>query len=179
MYEIFRDAVAVTAHLRAVHVRRFRRFSARLTIEPLRVDMACAGHPAAACRSAIRRETMMPTPVPPYATARSGPFVFTSGVVADRTVGGDVSAADDALVQARSVLRGVLDALAEHGCQAKDVLRVECFLSAPEHFASWNTSWTEVFAQDPPTRTTVVTDLVSREYLLEAQAVAVLPQEAK
>lgn len=74
---------------------------------------------------------------------------------------------------------GVVAGPAEHGCHARDVLRVERFLSAPEHFAAWNTAWTEVFPQDPPARTTVVSRPVAPEHLLEAQAIAVLPREAR
>lgn len=79
---------------------------------------------------------------------------------------------------------GQLDAvLVQNGSARGDVLRLECFLGARDHFAAWNAAFTRYFlgsvaeGAGTPARTTTITTLPIDGLLIEIQAIACIPKE--
>ncbi len=58
-----------------------------------------------------------------------------------------------------------------------DVLRVECFLRRREDFATWNEGFAKAFPEPRPARTTLITELVIPDLLIELQVLAAAPDD--
>jgi reactive intermediate/imine deaminase len=101
-------------------------------------------------------------------------LVFVSGNVAvdaeGRPVGkGDVGA------QTRQIFRNIEAVLAEAGATLKDVVKITTFIVPMERYAEFAAVRAELFGDTVPASSTVgVASLVSPDYLIEIEAVAVL-----
>lgn len=100
-----------------------------------------------------------PAPVAAYSQAcRNGNVVALAGQVGvdpatGRVVRGGVGA------QTEQALKNVVEVLAAAGCELGDVIRMDCFLSSPDHFEAFNEVYARWFPEEPPTRTTVFVGL--------------------
>jgi 2-iminobutanoate/2-iminopropanoate deaminase len=105
---------------------------------------------------------------------RWGDLLFLSGRAPIDVTTMEVVAADfDA--QAREVLRQIGESLAEAGTGWEHVLRVQCYLAAPDDFAAWNRIWAETFPSPRPVRTTIVTGFTVPGMLIEVEVTAGIP----
>jgi 2-iminobutanoate/2-iminopropanoate deaminase len=77
--------------------------------------------------------------------------------------------------QVRQTLRNVQTILRGVGCEMKDVIKVNAYLTDPTRFAEYNEVYGEFFTSDFPVRTTVQTGLI--KILVEIDCIAVLPDE--
>jgi reactive intermediate/imine deaminase len=113
-----------------------------------------------------------PAPVGPYSPAvKAGGFIYLSGTLAQDGSGamvgrGDVGAQTRRIVER---LRGVLEA---SGSSLAQVLTVTVYLRNASDFPAMNDAYRAFWPTDPPTRTTVITDLVLPDALVEMSMVA-------
>lgn len=106
-----------------------------------------------------------------------GRLIFVSGQVAQDAKGNVVGAGDMA-AQTRQVFENLKVALAASGASFKDVVKLTSFLVDMSQIEKYRDVRTEFLKgiPDPPTSTTVaVPRLVREEYLLEVEAIAVVP----
>lgn len=115
----------------------------------------------------------MPAPIGPYSHAvKAGGLIYVSGTLAQDTSGvmvgeGDVGA------QTRRVIERMRDLLAAAGSSLDHVVSVTVYLKAASDFPAMNAAYRTFWPKDPPTRTTVVTDLVLPDALVELSMIAV------
>ena len=110
-----------------------------------------------------------------FSTAtRVGNLVFVSGqVAADEN--GDLVGKGDARAQADQCFRNVRDALEAAGATLDDVTKITCFLVKSEDYAAYAAARLAVFPENGPASSTVMnTVLVSPDYLVEIEAIAVV-----
>lgn len=108
---------------------------------------------------------------PPFSPAvAAGDFVYLSGMLptdADgKVVAGDIRA------QTAKVLSNLGALLEKNGSRLEQVASVTIYLKDPADFGAMNEVYARSFPKDPPTRTTVVANLVVPEALLEISMVA-------
>ena len=110
-----------------------------------------------------------PKPVGPYSPAvRVGDFVYVSG-----QGGVDPSAGTgDAKAQTKKCLENVQTILGAAGLSMEDVFKVSVFLKNASDFQAMNEVYRTFFPQSPPARTTIVTNLLFPEMLIEIDAAA-------
>jgi 2-iminobutanoate/2-iminopropanoate deaminase len=99
--------------------------------------------------------------------------VFVSGQVAmgpDGAVSGG-----DCTAQARQCFGNIERILGEVGCTLGDVVSVTAYLAHASDARAYLAVRAEVFVADPPATTTVVAALLDPRFLVEVQAVAVVP----
>ena len=102
-----------------------------------------------------------------------GDRVFVSGTAPVMPDGSDPP--PDAYGQARRCLDIILDALAEAGAGAKDVVRTRVYYTRPDDFDEISRAHGEVFREIRPASTAViVAGLVDPRFLLEMEADAVV-----
>jgi reactive intermediate/imine deaminase len=116
--------------------------------------------------------SFQPRPTYPYSPgASAGGWVFTAGQVAwDEH--GQIVGLGDVRAQTRQVLRNVVSILREAGADVADVLKCNVYLADMRYFQAMNEVFAEVFATDPPARTTVQAALAEPEMLVEIEAIA-------
>ena len=122
-----------------------------------------------------RAITAGPVPIGPYSPAVvAGGLVYVSGMLgtgADgQLVGPDVAS------QTKRILDRLKEVLEASGSSLAQTVSVSVFLKNPGDFEALNTTYREYFKESPPTRTTVVTDLLNGA-LVEISAIA-LPNGA-
>lgn len=102
-----------------------------------------------------------PPPVAAYSQAcRIGNIVSLAGQVGvDPATGQIVPGGVGA--QTGQALKNVAEVLAAAGCSLDDVIRMDCFLTSPEHFEAFNEVYARWFPKEPPTRATVIVGLAS------------------
>lgn len=105
---------------------------------------------------------------------RIGDTLYTSGQVGvdpeTRTLAQGVRA------QTRQTLVNLRTALALAGADLSHVVKTTVFLTDMADFAEFNEAYREFFPTDPPARSTVgVTALARPEFVVEVEAVAVVP----
>ena len=120
--------------------------------------------------------TAGPAPIGPYSPAIvAGGLVYVSGMLgtgADgQLVGPDVAS------QTKRILDRMREVLEASGSSLAQAVSVSVFLKNPADFEALNATYREYFKESPPTRTTVVTDLLNGA-LVEISAIA-LPNGAK
>jgi 2-aminomuconate deaminase len=119
---------------------------------------------------------------------RAGAFVYVSGTSArrpDNSIAG--ASADefgttalDIREQTRSVIENIRGLLAGVGARLDDLVQVSTYLVSMNDFGGYNEAWAEYFDESGPTRTTVAVHQLPHPHLLiEIQAVAYVPEEAK
>ncbi len=112
-----------------------------------------------------------PAPIGPYSPAiAAGGLIFVSGILAADaagTISGDITA------QTRRVLARLEEVLAAAGSDLAHAVTVHVYLRRGEDFAAMNAVYETHWKAQPPSRTTVVADLLGPETLIEVAAVAV------
>jgi len=118
----------------------------------------------------------LPEPFSHYTDAvRAGNLLFVSGCVAVDT-NGKLVGEGDVVVQARQVFENIRLCLAAAGASFADVVKVTTFLTDVEDRARINPVRQEFFGDARPASTLVeVSALVLPEFLIEVEAVAVVP----
>ena len=112
-----------------------------------------------------------PAPIGPYSPAVvAGGLIFVSGILASDASGrisGDIAA------QTRRVLERLAEVLAAAGSDMAHAVTVHVYLRRGDDFAAMNAVYQTYWKGQPPSRTTVVADLLGPETLIEVAAVAV------
>jgi 2-iminobutanoate/2-iminopropanoate deaminase len=113
-----------------------------------------------------------PEPIGPYSQAIiSNGFIFTAGQGAieprsNTWVGGDIRA------QTERVLENIKAVLESAGSSLDKVVKVNVFLKRKELFQEMNEIYSKYFPNNPPARSTVVTDLLRDDMLVEIETIA-------
>jgi len=115
-----------------------------------------------------------PRPTYPYSPGtRGGNLVYTAGQVAWGS-DGDIVGIDDIETQTRQTLSNVEAVLKEGGAGWDDVLKCNVYLKNMSDFQKMNNIFAEIFAHNPPARTTVQTPMAEDTMLIEIEAIAYL-----
>lgn len=110
------------------------------------------------------------------AIAASGKFVFISGMTSRRP-DGTIAGVGDIEVQTRQVCENVKAAVEAAGGTMDDICRVDVYVRNMEHFDAIHKVRREYFNAPAPASTMVeVTKMTSPDYLIEINAIAVLPE---
>jgi reactive intermediate/imine deaminase len=113
-----------------------------------------------------------PAPASPYSTAvKAGGLIYLSGTLSQDAAGALVGPGDIA-VQTRRTLERMQTTLTAAGSSMSQVLSVAVYLTSAGDFQAMNDVYRTFFPKDPPTRTTVITDLVLSGALIEISMVA-------
>jgi 2-aminomuconate deaminase len=119
---------------------------------------------------------------------RVGDFLYVSGTSArrpDNTIAGAKvdemgTTALDIRAQTRAVVENVNGILLQHGADLSHLVQVTAYLVNMNDFGGYNEVWAEFFDETGPTRTTVAVHQLPHPHLLiEIQAVAHAPEEAR
>ena len=109
------------------------------------------------------------------AIAASGKLVFISGMTA-RRADGSIAGPGDISEQTRQVCENVKAAVEEAGGALDDIVRVDVYVRNMEHFDAIHKVRREYFTGVAPASTMVeVCKFTSPDYLIEMNAIAVLP----
>ena len=109
------------------------------------------------------------------AIAASGKLVFISGMTA-RMADGQIAGIGNVEVQTRQVCENVKAAVEEAGGTLEDIVRVDVYVRNMEHFETIHKVRREYFTGIAPASTMVeVCKFTSPDYLIEINAIAVLP----
>ena len=104
-----------------------------------------------------------------------GRFVFISGMTARRP-DGSIAGIGDIEAQTRQVCENIKAAVEAAGGTLDDVCRVDVYVRNMEHFDAIHKVRREYFKAPAPASTMVeVTKMVSPDYLIEINAIAVVP----
>jgi reactive intermediate/imine deaminase len=107
--------------------------------------------------------------------AAKGDLVFISGMTA-RTVDGTIAGVGNVEVQTRQVCENLKAAVEEAGGTLDDIVRVDVYVRNMEHFETIHKVRREYFKAPAPASTMVeVCKMTSPDYLIEINAIAVLP----
>ena len=105
---------------------------------------------------------------------RAGSLVFVAGMSAIDAAG-DAVGEGDPYLQASECLRKAVDALAECGAAAADVVQTRMYLVDPLHWEQVGRAHAEAFGADPPAATMVVVrELLDPRMLVEIEVLAVV-----
>jgi reactive intermediate/imine deaminase len=112
-----------------------------------------------------------PAPPAPFSPAVAvGDFVYLAGMLPTDAKGGIV--AGDVRAQTARVLDNLAALLAMHNSRMEQVAAVTVYLRNQADFAAMNEVYAKYWQKDPPTRTTVIVNLVSPAALVEISMVA-------
>lgn len=122
-------------------------------------------------KSFIRTSRAPPAAGPYSQGIKAGNLLFVAGQGSfdprtDEIVGKDIAS------QTRQTLDNVRAIVEASGFTLADVAMVSVFLKDPEDFQKMNEVYKMFFPDNPPTRTTVVTDFVAPGMLVEMNAIA-------
>ncbi len=107
-------------------------------------------------------------------TEARGKLVFISGMTARRP-DGSIAGIGDVEAQTRQVCENIKSAVETAGGTMEDICRVDVYVRNIEHFDKIHKVRREYFKAPPPASTMVeVTKMVSPEYLIEINAIAVV-----
>ena len=110
------------------------------------------------------------------AVAASGKMVFISGMTS-RRADGSIAGVGDIEAQTRQVCENLKAAVEEAGGTLDDICRVDVYVRNMEHFDLIHKVRRKYFKPPAPASTMVeVTKMTSPDYLIEINAIAVLPQ---
>jgi reactive intermediate/imine deaminase len=114
-----------------------------------------------------------PSPVGPYSPAvKAGGLVYVSGTFA-QDASGVIVGKGDVGAQTRRILERMRETLTAAGSSLEQVVAVTVFLTSQSDFAAMNDAYRGFWSKDPPTRTTVIADLVLADALVEMSMIAV------
>jgi reactive intermediate/imine deaminase len=109
------------------------------------------------------------------AVEAKGTMVFLSGMTA-RRADGTIAGVGDIETQTRQVCENLKSAIEAAGGSLDDVCRVDVYVRNMEHFEAIHKVRREYFKAPAPASTMVeVTKMVHPDYLIEINAIAVLP----
>lgn len=109
------------------------------------------------------------------AVQATGRMVFISGMTA-RAKDGSITGIGDIKAQTRQVCENLRAAVEEAGGTLEDICRVDVYVRNIEQFEAIHQVRREFFTGTPPASTMVeVAKMVSPDYLIEINAIAVLP----
>ena len=101
-----------------------------------------------------------PAPVGPYSAAvKAGGLIYLSGTIALDDKGALVGDGD-ATAQTRRIIEQMREVLKASGSSLEQVVAVTVYLRSAADFQVMNETYKTFWPKDPPTRTTVITDLV-------------------
>jgi reactive intermediate/imine deaminase len=101
-----------------------------------------------------------PAPVGPYSPAvKAGGLIYVSGTLAQDDKGALVAPGDTA-AQTKRVLERIREILTAAGSSLEQVVAVTVYLKSAADFQVMNDTYGTFWPKDPPTRTTVITDLL-------------------
>ena len=107
-------------------------------------------------------------------TEARGRLLFISGMTARRK-DGTIAGVGDVAEQTRQVCENIKASVEAAGGTMDDICRVDVYVRNMEHFQAIHTVRREYFKGEPPASTMVeVTKMVSPDYLIEMNAIAVL-----
>ncbi|QCI67592.1 RidA family protein [Phreatobacter stygius] len=107
--------------------------------------------------------------------AARGKLVFLSGMTA-RRADGSIAGVGDVSEQTRQVCENLKAAIEEAGGTLDDICRVDVYVRNMEHFDAIHKVRREYFTGIAPASTMVeITKMTSPDYLIEINAIAVLP----
>ncbi len=107
-------------------------------------------------------------------TEARGRLLFISGMTA-RKADGTIAGVGDIEAQTRQVCENIKNAVEAAGGTMDDICRVDVYVRNIEHFDKIHKVRREYFKAPPPASTMVeVTKMVSPDYLIEINAIAVL-----
>lgn len=116
--------------------------------------------------------TLGPPPLGPYSPAvRAGDFIYVSGALATGPDGKVM--AGGASEQTKAILDRLAKLVEVAGSSMANVASVMVYLKHASDFAAMNDAYRAFWPKDPPARTTVVTDLVLPEALVEISLIAI------
>jgi len=99
-------------------------------------------------------------PVGPYSPAvKAGGLIYLSGTLAQND-NGELMADGDVAAQTRRVIERMRDVLTAAGSSLAQVVAVTVYLRSAADFQVMNEAYRAYWPKDPPTRTTVITDLL-------------------
>jgi 2-iminobutanoate/2-iminopropanoate deaminase len=114
-----------------------------------------------------------PKPVGPYSPGiQVGDLLFLSGQGATDPSNGKWVGVGDIKAQTKRVLENLQIVLNATGLSMDDVAKTTVFLKKASDFQGMNEVYRTFFAMSPPARSTIVTDLLFPEMLVEIEAVA-------
>ena len=100
-----------------------------------------------------------PAPVGPYSPAvKAGGLIYLSGTLSQDDAGALVGA--DTAAQTRRIIERMKGVLEAAGSSLPQVVAVTVYLKNAGDFAAMNDAYRTFWPKDPPTRTTVITDLL-------------------
>lgn len=116
-----------------------------------------------------------PAAIGPYSQAiKAGKFLFASGQLGlEPTTGNLVEGIEG---QTRQALVNLQAVLAEAGTNVDNVVKTTIFLTDLANFATVNGLYAEVFAHEPPARSTVQVAALPKGGLVEIEVVALLDE---
>ena len=103
----------------------------------------------------------------------AGGHVYVSGTAPVMPDGAPPPA--DAYGQTRRCLEIIVDALAQAGARAEDVVRTRIYVTSADSFEDVARAHSEIFRDVRPANTTVVAQLLDPRWKVEIEAEAVLP----
>lgn len=104
-----------------------------------------------------------------------GELLFVSGQVAQDN-DGNVAGLGDCEAQARQVMSRILTIVEGAGASMEDVVKITTFLTDLNNYPAFNKVRSETFPSSPPASSTViVAGLVRPEFLVEVEAVVLVP----
>jgi reactive intermediate/imine deaminase len=118
--------------------------------------------------AASAQTSSLPPPFSPAVVA--GNFVYVSGMLP--TGAGGTIVAGDVKVQTARVLDNLSALLERNGSRMAQVAAVTVYLKNAQDFAAMNEVYANYWPKDPPTRTTVMVNLVAPDALVEIGMVA-------
>ena len=111
-------------------------------------------------------------PIYPYSQAvKAGGLIYVAGAVA-QDPSGAVTSKGDVKGQTTAILERMRAILTAAGSSLDQVVTVTVYLKSAGDFPAMNEAYGGFWPKDPPTRTTVVTDLVVPDALVEMSMVA-------
>lgn len=101
-----------------------------------------------------------PPAIGPYSGAvKAGGFIYLSGTLAQDEKGGLVADGDTA-AQTRRIVERMREVLAAAGSSLEQVVACTVYLRSASDFGAMNDAYRRFWPKDPPTRTTVISDLL-------------------
>jgi reactive intermediate/imine deaminase len=104
----------------------------------------------------------------------AGNLVFVADIVA-LDASGNIVGKGDIKAQTRQVLENIKELVAAAGGTLSDVTKTTVYLTDFGNYASMNEVYREYFANSPPARATVKVELFNPSFLVEIDAIAVVP----
>ena len=104
----------------------------------------------------------------------AGDYIFVSGTAATKGENGEpLTSIEDQVHGCFSSIKKTLESV---GASLSDIAKVACFLKNQSDFAKMNEVYRSYFPGELPARSTIVTDLVMPQMLLEIECIAYKPR---